>query len=232
MQAEIAALDSVLEHPRRPVAAIVGGAKVSTKISLLTHLLDKVQVMVIGGAMANTFLAAQGRAVGRSLIESDRAEIARDIVRRATAKGVTLLLPVDGVVAKELKPGADARVVPLEAAVAEDDMILDIGPRTVEDVRKAVHDCRTLLWNGPLGAFEIPPFDNGTTAVARAVAEQTRRGDLVSVAGGGDTVAALARAGVENDFTYVSMAGGAFLEWIEGRELPGVAALLKAKAAP
>ncbi|MCH7539253.1 MAG: phosphoglycerate kinase [Proteobacteria bacterium] len=228
MQAEIEALERALETPERPVAALVGGAKVSTKLGLLGALVEKVELLVIGGAMANTFLHALGTEVGRSLCERGMAEKARGIVARAEASGCTLMLPGDAVVASELKAGAASRTVPL-TAVPADAMILDIGPKTAAEVAARLEGCRTLVWNGPLGAFETSPFDAGTTAVAKAVARRTKAGRLLSVAGGGDTVAALVHAGVADDFSYVSTAGGAFLAWLEGRELPGVAALRAAR---
>ncbi|MCB1969908.1 MAG: phosphoglycerate kinase [Geminicoccaceae bacterium] len=224
MQAELEALDSALGNAERPAAALVGGAKVSSKLDVLGQILDKVDRLVIGGGMANTFLAAQGVKVGKSLCEHDLAETARTIMQRARDGGVEIVLPVDAVVATEFRENADTRTVDI-AAVGEDDMILDIGPRSVERVGEALADSRTLLWNGPMGAFEIAPFDAGTNAVARKAADLTDAGRLKTVAGGGDTVAALAHAGVLERFSYVSTAGGAFLEWLEGRELPGVAAL-------
>ena len=228
MEAELWALDKALGAPERPVAAVIGGAKVSTKLDLLGNLAAKVDTLVIGGAMANTFLHALGTEVGRSLCERGMAEKARGIVARAEASGCTLMLPGDAVVASELKAGAASRTVPL-TAVPADAMILDIGPKTAAEVAARLEDCRTLVWNGPLGAFETSPFDAGTTAVAKAVARRTKAGRLLSVAGGGDTVAALVHAGVADDFSYVSTAGGAFLAWLEGRELPGVAALRAAR---
>ena len=224
MQAEIAALEAALDDPVRPVVAVVGGAKVSTKLDLIGNLLGRVDRIVIGGAMANTFLAARGVDVGRSLREPDLAGTARKIMHRADEAGVTLLLPVDAVVARELRAGAPHETVPV-AAVPADTMILDVGPETVAALRALLADARTLLWNGPLGAFETPPFEVGTVAAARAAADLTGEGRLLSVAGGGDTVAALNAAGVAGRFSYVSTAGGAFLEWLEGRALPGVAAL-------
>ncbi len=226
MEAELDALERALGTPQRPLAAIVGGAKVSTKLDLLSNLLTKVDVLVIGGGMANTFLHASGVHVGRSLCEIDMAETARRIAAEAAAARRQIVLPIDAVVASALTAGATAETVPI-GRVAADKMILDIGPRSIAESVKTLEGCRTVVWNGPLGAFEHPPFDAGTSAVARQVARLTRAGKLVSVAGGGDTVAALARAGVEVDFTYVSTAGGAFLEWLEGRELPGVAALAR-----
>ena len=223
MQAELAALDAALGHPRRPLGAIVGGVKVSTKLKLLGNLTSKVDFLVIGGAMANTFLAAEGIAVGRSIEEANRHAEARTILAEAKAKGCEVLLPVDAVVAAELQAEADTRVVPIRAVPAET-MILDIGPETVALFEKRLGALRTLVWNGPLGAFETAPFAGGTMAIARAVAAATD-GGLCSVAGGGDTVAALHAAGVAERLTYVSTAGGAFLEWLEGETLPGVAIL-------
>ncbi|HEY3908256.1 MAG TPA: phosphoglycerate kinase [Stellaceae bacterium] len=227
MQAELEALSAALEHPQRPVAALVGGAKVSTKLDLLRFIVGKVEVLAIGGAMANTMLYAQGIAVGRSLCERDMAENARQILTLAGERHCRVILPEDAVVAAELSPTAPSRTVAIEA-VAEDMMILDIGPKTVARIGAALEDARSLVWNGPLGAFETPPFDRSTVAVARKAAELTRAGRLRSVAGGGDTVAALAAAAMTDALSYVSTAGGAFLEWLEGRELPGVAALVAA----
>ncbi|MSO85015.1 MAG: phosphoglycerate kinase [Rhodospirillales bacterium] len=224
MQAELDALGRALEAPKRPLAALVGGAKVSTKMEALGHLALKVDVLIIGGGMANTFLFAQGVDVGKSLCERDMADQARAILARATERGCQIWLPSDTVVAREFKPGAEARTVALDA-VPQDAMILDVGPKSVAELVQILGQCRTLVWNGPLGAFEIPPFDAGTSGVAREAAKLTKAGTLVSVAGGGDTVAALAHAGVVGDFSYVSTAGGAFLEWLEGKDLPGVAAL-------
>lgn len=226
MQAELQALGAALETPQHPVAALIGGAKVSTKLDLLSFLIPKVDALVIGGAMANTLLAAQGMAIGKSLAERDMTEAARRLLDRANTAGCTLVLPVDAVVAPALKPGAATATVPMDR-VPPDQMILDIGPRTVAAIGDRLQQCRTLVWNGPLGAFETPPFDAGTVAVARRVAELTQAKKLLSVAGGGDTVAALAHAGVIDDLSYVSTAGGAFLEWLEGRTLPGVAALAR-----
>jgi len=228
MQEELEALGQILENPRRPLAAIVGGAKVSTKLDLLSHLLAKVDLLVIGGAMANTLLAARGLDIGTSLFEHDMLDIARAILAEAQAKGSHLMLPVDVVVAAELKTGAASKTVPVER-VPHDMMILDIGRESVAAIGGQLRECRTLVWNGPVGAFETKPFDAGTVALAREAAKRTKGGNLVSVAGGGDTVAALAHAGVVEDFTYVSTAGGAFLEWLEGRELPGVKALESAQ---
>lgn len=222
MEAELKALAAALGNPARPVAAIVGGAKVSTKIELLENLVARVDHLVIGGGMANTFLAAQGRPVGRSLCEHDLAETARAILARAAETGCTIHLPTDLVVAPALAAGVDTAVV---AECPEDMMILDAGPDSTAAVIATLESCRTLIWNGPLGAFETAPFDAATMAVARAAAELTEAGKLVSVAGGGDTVAALNMAGVADRLSYVSTAGGAFLEWMEGKTLPGVAAL-------
>jgi phosphoglycerate kinase len=230
MEAELVALAKALEAPQRPVAAVVGGAKISTKLDLLGNLVAKVDVLIIGGAMANTFLGALGVAVGKSLCEHDLAETARRILSVAKAKHCEVVLPVDAVVAKAFKAGASSRAVAIDAVEA-DDMILDIGPRTVEHVISVLARVRTVVWNGPFGAFELEPFDIGTTEVAEAAAELTAAGRLVSVAGGGDTVAALNRAGAAERFTYVSTAGGAFLEWMEGKALPGVEALRLRKPA-
>ena len=224
MQAELEALTAALETPQRPVAALIGGAKVSTKLEVLGHLLERVDVLVIGGGMANTFLNAKGMPVGRSLCEKGLAGTVRELLEKARAAGVQVVLPADAVVAQALEPGIETRTIPV-AAVGESDMILDIGPGSVVDLDARLDDCKTLLWNGPLGAFEVPPFDAGTTAVAKKAAVLTQTGRLRTVAGGGDTVAALAHAGVLDAFSYVSTAGGAFLEWLEGKDLPGVAAL-------
>ncbi len=227
MEAELEALSAALEHPARPVAALVGGAKVSTKLDLLRFIVGKADVLAVGGAMANTLLYAQGTAVGRSLCERDMAESARRILALAAERDCRVILPEDAVVAAELSRTAPSRCVGIDA-VADDMMILDIGPATVARIGAALDEVRTLVWNGPLGAFETPPFDRGTAAVAGKVAELTGAGRLRSVAGGGDTVAALAAAGLVDRLSYVSTAGGAFLEWLEGRELPGVAALAAA----
>jgi len=226
MQAELEALSQALDHPQRPLTAIVGGAKISTKLDLLGNLLDKVNILIIGGAMANTFLLAQGKDVGKSLVEADLAGTARDIMAKAKAAKREIVLPVDVVVAQKFEARAPSRVLPVDK-VGGADMILDIGPRSVEQVVSVLARAKTLVWNGPFGAFEMEPFDNGTVEVAEAAAELSGAGELVSVAGGGDTVAALNAAQVTDDFSYVSTAGGAFLEWLEGRELPGVAALTR-----
>jgi phosphoglycerate kinase len=224
MEAELNALEKALEQPARPVMAIVGGAKVSTKLDLLGNLIAKVDILAIGGGMANTFLAAQGREIGKSLAERDLLGTAREILDQAKTKRCEIILPVDAVVAHKLEAHAPSRVVGADA-VGGDEMILDVGPRTVEHVVSALARSKTLLWNGPVGAFELEPFDNGTIEVAEAAAELTQAGKLVAVAGGGDTVAALNAAGATGRFTYVSTAGGAFLEWLEGKTLPGVEVL-------
>ena len=225
MEAELKALDAALGSPQTPVAAVVGGAKVSTKLAVLEHLVGKVQHLIIGGGMANTFLAARGVNVGKSLCEHDLAPTVARIMDEADAKGCTVHLPYDVVVAKEFAANPPSLRVCNVHEVAEDEMILDVGPTAVEALADVLKTCRTLVWNGPLGAFETPPFDAATVALARTAAALTIEGSLISVAGGGDTVAALAQAGVTDDVTYVSTAGGAFLEWMEGRVLPGVAAL-------
>ena len=224
MQAELEALDAALGRPQRPVAAIVGGAKVSTKLELLGNLVAKVNVLVIGGAMANTFLAAQGKPVGKSLQEAEMHDTARAIMDQAKKAGCEVVLPVDVVVATEFKPNPPTRTVQVDSVPA-DSMILDVGPASVAALTARIGTLKTLIWNGPLGAFETPPFDAATTALAKAVADATTRGALKSVAGGGDTVSALRHAGVADKLSYVSSAGGAFLEWLEGKTLPGVAAL-------
>jgi phosphoglycerate kinase len=224
MQAELDALGKALEHPQRPVAAIVGGAKISTKLDLLGNLLSKVDTLIIGGAMANTFLLAQGKAVGKSLVEADLTKTAQEIMAKATAAKKEIVLPVDAVVAEKFEANAPSRAVSVDA-VGANEMILDIGPKSIEQVVSVLARCKTLVWNGPFGAFEMEPFDTGTVEVAEAAAELTKAGKLVTVAGGGDTVAALNAAGAADRFTYVSTAGGAFLEWLEGKALPGVEVL-------
>lgn len=224
MQAELEALEKGLGNPVRPVVAVVGGAKVSTKIDLLMNLVGRVDALVIGGGMANTFLAARGEKVGRSLCEHELAATARQIMIEAATAGCAIILPTDAVVAREFKAGASSEVVDVDE-VPDDGMILDLGPKSVEAIGRWIDRAATLVWNGPLGAFEIEPFDAATVAAAKHAARRTAEGSLVSVAGGGDTVAALNHAGVAEDFTYVSTAGGAFLEWMEGKTLPGVAAL-------
>jgi phosphoglycerate kinase len=224
MQEELAALEKALHTPERPVAAIVGGAKVSTKLDLLGNLLNHVDTLIIGGGMANTFLAAQGKAVGKSLCEAHLTQTARDILAKAKALNREIVLPVDVVVAQTFAAHAPSRVISVDD-IGPNDMILDIGPRSVEHVVSVLTRTKTLVWNGPFGAFEMEPFDNGTVAVAEAAAELTAEGKLVSIAGGGDTMAALNVANVTDRFTYVSTAGGAFLEWLEGKVLPGVEVL-------
>jgi phosphoglycerate kinase len=225
MQAELEALEKALGKPEHPVAAVVGGAKVSTKLDVLKHLVGQVDHLIIGGGMANTFLAARGVDVGKSLCEHDLKDTALQILDAADEADCTVHLPYDVVVAKEFKANPPTRTVNVHE-VAADEMILDVGPAAVEALADALKTCRTLVWNGPMGAFEIAPFDAATVALARTAAALTKSGSLVSVAGGGDTVAALNHAGVADDFSFVSTAGGAFLEWMEGRELPGVKALM------
>lgn len=229
MEQELTHLQKALGNPERPLMAVVGGAKVSTKIELLQNLVGRVEVLVIGGAMANTFLAAQGIAIGKSLYEPDHLETARKVVHMATESGAAILLPTDVVVAKEFKQDAAHRTVAV-GDIQPDEMVLDVGPASIQAFENRLVTTKTLVWNGPFGAFETRPFDAGTVAAAKAVAAATKSAHLLSVAGGGDTVAALAHAGVEDDFSYVSTAGGAFLEWLEGKELPGVEALKAAKA--
>jgi phosphoglycerate kinase len=224
MQAELEALAAALGGGERPAAALIGGAKVSSKLDVIGNVLDRIEVLVIGGGMANTFLNAKGLPVGKSLCERDLADTARAIMEKAAARKVKIVLPDDVVVAPALEAGIATRTVSVET-VGDNDMILDVGPASVAAIERALGGCKVLLWNGPLGAFEVPPFDKGTSAAAKAVAAMTRAGRLKSVAGGGDTVAALAHAGVLDDLSYVSTAGGAFLEWLEGKDLPGVAAL-------
>ena len=226
MQAELNALEKALGNPEHPVAAVVGGAKVSSKLAVLEHLVDKVDHLIIGGGMANTFLSARGVDVGKSLCEHDLLETANRIFDAADKAGCTIHLPYDVVVAKEFRANPPVRTVNVHE-VAADEMILDVGPAATEALADVLKTCRTLVWNGPMGAFETPPFDRATVALARTAAALTQSGGLVSVAGGGDTVAALNQAGVADDFTFVSTAGGAFLEWMEGRELPGVAVLTR-----
>ncbi|OAN49380.1 phosphoglycerate kinase [Magnetospirillum moscoviense] len=224
MQAELEALAKALGSPEKPVAAVVGGAKVSTKLDLLGNLVSRVDYLIIGGGMANTFLFAQGKSVGKSLCEKEMADTAREIIEKAKAAHCHIVLPVDVVVATEFAENAPNKVVSINA-VPDDMMILDAGPASTEAIIDRIGGCKTLVWNGPMGAFEIKPFDAATNAVAQAAAQRTAQGKLLTVAGGGDTVAALAAAGVEDKFSYVSTAGGAFLEWLEGKTLPGVAAL-------
>lgn len=224
MQAELEALETGLGTPKKPVIAIVGGAKVSTKIELLQNLVTKVDALVIGGAMANTFLLAEGIAIGKSLAEKDMGDTVDTILSKAEKANCAIIVPVDGVVAWHFAENAPHQTYGLDA-MDKEGMILDLGRQSIERIKGAIDEAATVVWNGPLGAFETKPFDAGTTAIAKYVAERTRAGKLVSVAGGGDTVSALANAGVKDDFTYVSTAGGAFLEWMEGKELPGVKAL-------
>ena len=224
-QTSLEALDAALGNPQKPVIGIVGGAKVSTKLDLLKNLVGKLDRLAIGGGMANTFLFAQGVDIGGSLAERDMADTALEILAEATARGCEILLPVDFVVATEVKPGAASRPVAAGQPLSADDKILDAGPATVARLTAAIGASKTLIWNGPLGVFEVPPFDAATVAVAHHVAARTRGGHLVAVGGGGDTVAALHHAGVADDMTFVSTAGGAFLEWMEGKPLPGVEAL-------
>jgi phosphoglycerate kinase len=226
MQAELDALTKALEQPKRPVIAIVGGAKVSSKLDLLSNMMKKVDGLVIGGAMANTFLFAQGQEVGKSLVEKDLADTARKIMADAEKTKCAIILPIDGIVAKEFKAHAESHDYGVDALPA-DGMMLDVGPMSVDKVKAAIDGAHTLLWNGPFGAFEMAPFDKATVDVAQYAAKRTKEGKLISVAGGGDTVSALNHAGVADDFTYISTAGGAFLEWLEGKDLPGVAALKK-----
>ncbi len=226
MMAEVSALKVALEAPKRPVAAVVGGAKVSTKIQLLTNLVNKVDMVIVGGGMANTFLYAQGIGVGKSLCEPDFVDTVEEILGRAAESGCKVILPTDVVVAREFKEGAPSEICDV-SAVPSDAMILDAGPQSVAMLVERLLSCKTLVWNGPMGAFEISPFGEGTFALARAAAQATTEGQLTTIAGGGDTVAALNSAGVTEDFTYVSTAGGAFLEWLEGRALPGVVALTR-----
>jgi phosphoglycerate kinase len=226
MEAELTALDKALGNPTHPVAAIVGGAKISTKLDLLSNLVGKVDLLILGGGMANTFLAARGTAIGKSLVEAEMLDQARAIEATAKSKGCTIVLPVDALVAEKFSAGQTAETVSVDAIPA-DRMMLDIGPASVANIVAKLKTCRTIVWNGPMGAFEIPPFDSGTVAVAKAVASLTKDGTLISIGGGGDTVAALAAAGVEDDFTYISTAGGAFLEWMEGKVLPGVIPLMQ-----
>ncbi|MET3712815.1 phosphoglycerate kinase [Sphingomonas trueperi] len=226
MEAELDALDKALGNPEHPVAAVVGGAKVSTKLDVLKHLVAKVDHLIIGGGMANTFLAARGVDVGKSLCEHDLTGTAEEILDAADAAGCTVHLPYDVVVAKEFRANPPVRTVNVHE-VGADEMILDVGPAATEALADVLKTCKTLVWNGPMGAFEIPPFDAATVSLARTAAALTKEGQLVSVAGGGDTVAALNQAGVAGEFSFVSTAGGAFLEWMEGKELPGVAALAR-----
>jgi phosphoglycerate kinase len=231
MMAEIDAVGRAIEDPKRPVMAIVGGAKVSTKIDVLANLVTRMDVVVVGGGMANTFLHAQGVNVGNSLYEPDFVETVKEVAAKAKASGCEIVLPVDEVIAKELAPGVETRVCDVDA-IPSDMMVLDQGPKSIERLKQRLREMKTLLWNGPLGAFEIEPFGKGTLALAHEAGKLSREGKLISVAGGGDTVRALNMAGVAQDFTYVSTAGGAFLEWLAGRQLPAVAALASRRVAP
>lgn len=230
MRRELDALDAALGNPQRPVMGVVGGAKVSTKLDLLNHLVDKLDLLAIGGGMANTFRFAQGYDVGASLCEKDMAETAREILKKAEASGCRMILPSDAVVAGKLEPNAPSRIVRLskdDSALGAEDRIFDLGPETLAEILKAMEDAKTLIWNGPLGVFEVQPFDKATVQAAQQAARLAKADRLAAVAGGGDTVAALNAAGVAGDFSFVSTAGGAFLEWMEGKELPGVAALAR-----
>ena len=224
LDAELSALQAALEAPKRPVVAVVGGAKVSTKLAVLEHLIERTDALILGGGMANSFLGAQGMDMKASLSEPDLFDTARQILKRADTVGCQLVIPVDGLATKEFKAGADYRAIANEE-LEEGEMMLDVGPASIEAALQVIKGASTILWNGPMGAFEIEPFDKATIALAQAVAERTQSGDVVSVAGGGDTVAALNVAGVAGEFSYVSLAGGAFLEWLEGKSLPGIAAL-------
>ncbi len=226
MEQELEALDKALGNPQHPLVAVIGGAKISSKLDLIGNLCSKVDVLVIGGAMANTFLAAQGFSVGKSLCEFDLLDVARTILKTAEKQNTSVILPTDVVVAEDFKAHANSRICPV-AEVRDGEMILDIGTDSLKHLEKIFTDARTVVWNGPFGAFEMPPFDHGTNEAARMVAELTKSGQLISIAGGGDTVAALNNAGVSDDFTFISTAGGAFLEWLEGKELPGVKVLQK-----
>lgn len=231
MEEELNALDRALGNPQKPVAAITGGSKISTKLNVLDHLIDKVQFLVLGGAMANTFIYAKGGQTGESMCEKEMADAARKIMDHAQKKGCEIILPVDAVTVTDIAPGAEYKIFPADN-IPPGRMAIDAGPETVKNIADKIKSCKTVVWNGPLGIFEIPPFDQGTNTLARIVADKTKSGQYVSIAGGGDTVAALENAGTAHDFSYISTAGGAFLEWLEGRTLPGVAALgLPARAA-
>jgi phosphoglycerate kinase len=230
MQRELEMLTSMLADPKRPLAAIVGGAKVSTKFELLGNLMRRVEYLFVGGGMANTFLEAGGKQIGKSLFEKKFADIARQLIADAEGANCKLVLPIDAIVAARLEPNARTKIVDIDS-IGEDEMILDIGPRTISQVVGLLASARTLVWNGPVGAFEIPPFNTGTMSIAKVAAQLTKVGALDTIAGGGDTIAALNQAGATQDFTYVSTAGGAFLEWLEGKRLPGVEALRSSNAA-
>jgi phosphoglycerate kinase len=229
MEEELLALDAALGNPKRPVAAFVGGSKVSTKLSVLNNLVAKVDILILGGGMANTFIAASGGSIGSSLCEHDMAAEAKAIMDKAEAHNCRIILPIDAAVAKELKTGAVKRFSSAQN-IESGDMAVDIGPKSIEAIQSAIQNCKTIVWNGPMGVFEIKPFDEGTNALALRVAEGTKSGQWISIAGGGDTVSALENAGAADDFTYISTAGGAFLEWLEGKTLPGVRALANNKA--
>lgn len=229
MEAELTALTNALESPKKPVMAVVGGAKVSSKLSVLNNMIQKVDYLVLGGGMANTFLYAQGHAVGKSLCEKEMADEARSIMKNAENAGCTLLLPIDQIATREFKENAPHEIINV-GDIAEDQQSIDVGPASIDAIATELEKCKTVLWNGPMGVFEMKPFDNGTNKVAQKVAELTKSGQMISVAGGGDTVAALDNAGVINDFSYISTAGGAFLEYIEGKDLPGVTALKQSQA--
>lgn len=226
MEAELNALEQALGHPEKPVAAIAGGSKISTKLSVLKNLVEKVDFLILGGGMANTFLLARGAEIGNSLSEKNMLDEAKDIMAHAKIKGCEIVLPVDLVTVTEISPSAQAQVDPSDQVPA-DRMAIDAGPATISYIKERIDTCKTVVWNGPMGVFEIKPFDAGTNALAQMVAAATQDGQIKSIAGGGDTVAALENAGVADQFTYISTAGGAFLEWLEGKTLPGVAALLK-----
>lgn len=230
MARELEALDAALEHPKKPVVAITGGSKISTKLSVLHNLVEKVDFLILGGAMANTFIHAQGGDIGASMCEHDMKDEAIKVLDHADKTGCKVLLPIDATVVAELKTGAEFQHVDANN-IPQDMMAIDAGPKSIEYFLEEIKDCKTLVWNGPLGVFEIPPFDAGTNGLAEAVAKRTQEGTLISIAGGGDTVAALENAGVVGDLTYMSTAGGAFLEWLQGETLPGVAALLQTKEA-
>ena len=230
MEAELNALDSALEHPQKPVAAITGGSKISTKLNVLYNLVEKVDYLILGGAMANTFVYAQGGEVGASMCEKDMKDEAIKILEHAKAKKCEIILPAECIAVTELKPNADFKTVPCDN-IPEGYMAIDVGPKGIDDILDRIKDCKTLVWNGPLGVFEIKPFDAGTNALATAIAKRTKDGDLISIAGGGDTIAALENAEVCCDLTYVSTAGGAFLEWLQGKPLPGIEALASYKKA-
>ena len=230
MEAELHALDSALEHPKKPVAAITGGSKISTKLSVLYNLVEKVDYLILGGAMANTFVYAKGGEIGASMCEQDMKDEALKILKHAKDKGCEIIIPCEAIAVTEIKPKAAFKIVPSDA-IPDGYMAIDVGPKGVEDILEKIKECQTLVWNGPLGVFEIKPFDAGTNALAKAIAKRTQDGNLISIAGGGDTIAALENAGVCDALSYVSTAGGAFLEWLQGKTLPGIAALASYKKA-